>query len=126
MKEIISRKEARKDLPFSEAVKANGFLFLSGILGVDKEGSIAEDDVGQQTRQVMENIKEILQIAGLSLADVLKTTVYITDMNNYAAMNAVYGEYFPSEPPARATVGINELASPRFLVEIECVAVCPE
>lgn len=98
-------------------------LFVAGIVASDASGNLVGDgDIKAQTRQVLENIKELVFAAGGSLSDVTKTTVYLTDFANYTGMNEVYREYFSEAPPARATVKV-ELFGPRFLVEIDAIAV---
>jgi reactive intermediate/imine deaminase len=98
-------------------------LFVAGIVAFDASGNLVGDgDIKAQTRQVLENIKELVFAAGGSLADVTKTTVYLTDFANYEGMNEVYREYFAEAPPARATVKV-ELFGPRLLVEIDAIAV---
>jgi 2-iminobutanoate/2-iminopropanoate deaminase len=106
--------------PFSAAVRTGDLLFLSGQVGL-RDGRQGEG-IEEQTRFTLENIRDTLAEAGASLADVVKVTVFITDMSLWPAMNEVYREFFPSDPPARSALGVNGLASPEFLVEIECVA----
>jgi reactive intermediate/imine deaminase len=123
-KEVISApKVAVPTAPFSIATKAGSMLFVAGIVAFDASGNLVGDgDIKAQTRQVLENIKELVFAAGGSLADVTKTTVYLTDFANYEGMNEVYREYFAEAPPARATVKV-ELFGPRLLVEIDAIAV---
>jgi reactive intermediate/imine deaminase len=106
--------------PFSAAVRTGNLLFLSGQVGL-REGKMGKG-IEEQTRFTLENIRETLAEGGTSLADVVKVTVFITDMALWPAMNEVYREFFPSDPPARSALGVSGLASPDFLVEIECVA----
>lgn len=123
MKEIIATDRGPKAIgPYSQGVKSKGFLFLSGQIALDPATQqIVEGDVTKQTERVMENLKGIVEAAGSSLDQVVKTTVYLADMNEFAAMNAVYGRYFPSAPPARATVQVARL--PRDVrVEIDLIA----
>jgi reactive intermediate/imine deaminase len=109
--------------PFSMATKAGQLVFVAGIVALDSTNNIVGDgDIKAQTRQVLENIKSLVASAGGSLADVTKTTVYLTDFANYSGMNEVYREYFGDAPPARATLKV-ELLNPRFLVEIDAIAV---
>jgi 2-iminobutanoate/2-iminopropanoate deaminase len=119
----ISTDRAPKPVgPFSQAIKANGFVFVAGITARDpKSGQVIEDDITRQTELVMENIKAILEAAGSSLDQTVKTTVYLKDMNDFDAMGKVYSRYFPSHPPARATVEVARLHGGR--VEIELIAV---
>jgi 2-iminobutanoate/2-iminopropanoate deaminase len=109
--------------PYSQAVKANGFVFLSGQIALDPETQqLAEGDVARQTERVLENLKGIVEAAGSSLQNVVKTTVFLKDMNDFAAMNEVYGRYFHARPPARSTVQVARL--PRDVrVEIDLIAV---
>ena len=119
----ISTDRAPKPVgPFSQAIKANGFVFVAGITARDpKTGQVIEDDITRQTELVMENIKVILEAAGSSFDQTVKTTVYLKDMNDFDAMGKVYSRYFPSHPPARATVEVARLHGGR--VEIELIAV---
>jgi 2-iminobutanoate/2-iminopropanoate deaminase len=123
MKEIVTTDRGPKPIgPYSQAVKTSGFLFLSGQVALDpKTGDLVGTDVRQQTERVMENIKGILEAAGSNLHHVIKTTVFLKDMNDFPAMNEVYGRYFTSAPPARSTVQVARLPKDA-LVEIEVVA----
>jgi reactive intermediate/imine deaminase len=123
-KQIISTpKVATPPAPISMATKSGELLFVAGIVAMDPQRQlIGKGDIKAQTRQVIENIKELVTAAGGSLLDITKTTVYITDFANYAGMNEVYGEYFSKEPPARATVRV-DLYSSDLLVEIDAIAV---
>jgi 2-iminobutanoate/2-iminopropanoate deaminase len=123
MKSVVLTERAPKPIgPYSQAIKANGFLFVSGQVALDpKSGELVNGDVGQQTERVLENLKAILETAGANLHHVLKTTVYLKDMNEFAAMNEVYGRYFSAAPPARATVQVARLPKDA-LVEIELIA----
>ena len=125
MKQVINTNEAPGAIgPYSQAIKANGFLFVSGQLPVvPGTGQFAEDGVSGQTRQSLENVKAILTAAGCSLADVVKTTVFIKDMNDFGAVNTAYAEYFTQDCPARACIEVARLPKDA-LVEIEVVAVC--
>jgi 2-iminobutanoate/2-iminopropanoate deaminase len=108
--------------PFSQAIKANGFVFVAGITARDpKTGQVVGDDITRQTELVMENIKAILEAAGSSFEQTVKTTVYLKDMNDFDAMGKVYSRYFPSHPPARSTVEVARLHGGR--VEIELIAL---
>jgi 2-iminobutanoate/2-iminopropanoate deaminase len=119
----VSTKRAPKPVgPFSQAIKANGFVFVAGQTARDPQtGQVIEDDITRQTELVMENIKAILEAAGSSFAQTVKTTVYLKDMNDFDAMGKVYSRYFPSHPPARATIEVSRLHGGR--VEIELIAV---
>ena len=112
--------------PFSQAVKAGGFIFVSGQIGLDpKTGKVAEGDIGIQTRQALENIEAALKNAGAGLEHVVKTTVYLQNMDDYAAMNKAYSAVFGETRPARATVAVRELVM-GVLIEIEAIALAPE
>ena len=110
------------ELPFSKVVEANGFVFLAGQIG-DAPGSRGPvpGGIGAETRAMLDNVGRLLTAVGLDYGDVVKCTVYITDFDEFAAMNAVYREYFPTEPPTRATVGVTSLAL-GSRVEIEVLA----
>lgn len=124
MKKIISTTKAPGAIgPYSQAVEANGMLFISGQIPVDPATSkVVESDITVQTEQVMKNIAAILEEAGYSFSDVIKSTCLLSDMANFAAMNAVYGKYYPENPPARAAFAVKELPL-SVLVEIETIAV---
>jgi 2-iminobutanoate/2-iminopropanoate deaminase len=109
-------------LPFSQIVEANGFVFLAGQVGSAPgvEGAVP-GGIAAETRQMLDNVGRLLQAVGLDYRDVVKATVYLRDFDDFAVMNAVYREYFPSEPPTRATVGVTALARD-FRVEIEILA----
>ncbi len=108
--------------PYSQGVKAGGFIFVSGQIPLDPtSGEIVDGDVAQQTDRVMRNIRAILDDSGGTLEDVVKTTIFLADMNDFAAVNEVYGRYFSSEPPARATVQVARLPKD-VRVEIEATA----
>lgn len=120
---IVSTDRAPKAIgPYSQAVIANGFVFVSGQIPLDPAtGQIVAGGIADQTAQVFENMKNVLEAAGSSLEQAVKTTVYLKDMGDFAPMNEVYGRYFPTNPPARATVEAARL--PRDVrVEIDCIA----
>ncbi len=124
-KEVIATKKAPSAIgPYSQAIKAGGFVYVSGQIPMSPEtGELVTGDIKTQTEQVLENVKIILDAAGSSFDKVVKTTIFITDMGNFAAVNEVYGKYFQEDPPARATVAVAQL--PRSAeVEIEAVALC--
>ncbi|MFI3206354.1 MAG: RidA family protein [Clostridia bacterium] len=125
MKEIISTKNAPGAIgPYSQAVKANGFVFVSGQIPINPEtGDFAGDDIISQTRQCLKNIMAILTEAKLGMADVVKVNVFLKDMNSFSDMNAVYAEFFTENFPARAAVEVARLPKD-VLVEIEAIAVC--
>lgn len=106
--------------PFSDAVRTGNLLFVSGQVGV-RDGKVVEG-IEEQTRATLDNIRAVLECAGATLEDVVKVTVFISDMSLWPKMNEVYAQYFPDEPPARSALGVNGLALPGLLVEMECVA----
>jgi 2-iminobutanoate/2-iminopropanoate deaminase len=109
-------------LPLSPAIAVGPFLHVSGQLGVDPiSGKLVGEDVTSQTRQTLENIKGLVEAAGMTVADIVKTTIFLNNMEDFPAMNAVYREFFSSPFPARSTVGV-ALVRPDFLVEIEAIA----
>lgn len=123
MKTIISTERAPKAIgPYSQAVVSNGWAFLSGQIPLDPvTNQIITGDIAAQTERVLENLKSVLEAAGSSLDRVVKTTVYLKDMGEFAKMNEVYGRYFANHAPARATVEAARL--PRDVsVEIDCIA----
>ncbi|HEY6872619.1 MAG TPA: RidA family protein [Geobacteraceae bacterium] len=123
-KEIIATDQAPKAIgPYSQAVKAGGFVFCSGQIPLDPAtGELRGADIREQTGQVMENIAAVLAATGLTFGDVVKSTIFMTDLADFAAVNEVYGERFPSSPPARSTVEVKGL--PRGArVEIEVIAL---
>lgn len=108
--------------PYSPAVEANGFVFISGQAAVHPEGGDTQDDAAGQTRIIMDNLRGILGDLGLSLDDVVKTTIFLADIGDFAAVNEVYGGSFEGLPPARTTVQAAALPKPEFKVEIEAIA----
>ncbi len=123
MKKIIYTSNAPAAIgPYSQAVETNGMLFISGQVPINPEtGKVIEGGITEQTEQVMKNIEAILNEAGYTFADVIKSTCLLSDMANFAAMNAVYGKYYPENPPARAAFAVKELPL-GVLVEIETIA----
>lgn len=124
MKEIISTENAPGAIgPYSQAIKAGNLVFVSGQIPINVEtGEFVSSEVVEQTEQVLKNLSAVLEAAGSSLNGVVKTTVFLADMNDFAAMNEVYGKYFSDNKPARATVQAARL--PRDArVEIDCIAV---
>jgi 2-iminobutanoate/2-iminopropanoate deaminase len=124
MKTVITTTSGPAPIgPYSHAVAAGGLIFLSGQLPIDPAtGNLVGPEIGKQTEMVLKNMGAILQSQGLTLDNVVKTTVYMADLNDFKDMNAVYARFFPLNPPARATIGVNQL--PRMaLVEIEAIAV---
>ncbi len=124
MKQIIHTEKAPKAIgPYSQAVKAGNTLYISGQVPINPEnGKIVEGNIKEQTEQVMKNISAILDEAGYSFKDVVKSTCLLSDMSNFAAMNEVYGKYYSENPPARAAFAVKELPL-GVLIEIETIAV---
>jgi 2-iminobutanoate/2-iminopropanoate deaminase len=124
IKESVQTDNAPKAIgPYQQAIKANGFIYTAGQIPIDpKTGNLVEGDISAQTRQVLENLKAVLEAGGSALDRVVKATVFLKNMADFAAMNEVYAEYFASAKPARSTVAVAEL--PRgALVEIDLVAL---
>jgi 2-iminobutanoate/2-iminopropanoate deaminase len=124
MKEVISTDGGPKAIgPYSQAIRANGFIFASGQIALDpRTQQLVGGDVTAQTERVLENLKGIVEAAGSSLDKVVRTTVFLADMNEFTAMNDVYGRYFPQNAPARSTVQAARL--PRDVrVEIDVIAL---
>ena len=124
MKEAIQPKDGPKPVaPYSPGLRANGFVFLSGQIPADpKTGELVTGDIQAQCARVLENLKIVLAAAGLTLDDMVKTTVFLKDMNNFDKMNQTYGSYFTNTPPARTTVEVARL--PRDVgIEIEGIAL---
>jgi len=122
-REIVFSKDAPAAIgPYSQAIKAGNLVFLSGQVALDPaSGKLVSGGIEEQTRQVLENLKAVLKASDLSVENVVSTTVFIKDINDFAKMNAVYGSYFKDKPPARATVEVARL--PRdALVEISAIA----
>ena len=124
MKDTVLTDKAPKPIgPYSQGVKVNGFLYLSGQVALDpRSNEFIGGDIAQQTERVMENIRAILEAGGSYLHHVVKTTVFLKDLKDFAAMNEVYGRYFKAAPPARSTVEVARLPK-EALVEIEVIAV---
>ncbi|MBQ5658656.1 MAG: RidA family protein [Peptococcaceae bacterium] len=124
MKQIIQTNNAPQAIgPYSQAVMANGTLYVSGqIPVVPATGNIVSDKVEDQTRQVMENVKAVVEAAGLTLNNVVKTTVFIKNMDDFAVINGIYSEYFKENSPARACVEVARLPKD-VLIEMEAIAV---
>ncbi len=124
MKRIIHTQSAPSAIgPYSQAVEANGTLYISGQVAINPEtGKVVEGGIGEQTEQVMKNIGAILKEAGYGFSDVVKSTCLLSDINNFAAMNEVYGKYYLESSPARAAFAVKDLPL-GVLVEIETIAV---
>ena len=123
-KRVIQTEMAPKAIgPYSQAIQAGNFLFLSGQIPLDpKTGELVKGDIRKQTRQVLENLKGILESEKLGMVEVVKVTIFLKDIGNFNQVNEVYATYFPSSPPARSTVEVTKL--PRDAeIEIEAVAL---
>lgn len=125
MKQPIIPPNAAKPLaPYTPAIAAGGFLFLSGQIALDEQGNLHTADIATETRKVMENLGNLLKAAGLGYAHLVKVTIFLSDMAHYAAVNEVYGSFFSDAPPAREAVAVKGL--PRGVnVEISGIAVKP-
>ena len=121
--QIIHTQNAPQAIgPYSQAIKSGGFIFTSGQIALDSQNSFPHTDIREQTIQVLKNLQAILESQGSSLQKVIKTTIFLTDMDNFGIVNEVYAEFFGPHKPARSTIGVKEL--PRgALVEIECIAL---
>ncbi len=109
--------------PYSQAVLANGILFVSGQIALDpSSGNLVNSNIESETHQVMKNLEAILAEAGLHFSNVVKCTIFVKDLGNFAAINEIYGSYFGSNPPARETVEVSRLPKD-VQVEISCIAV---
>ena len=122
-KQIITTNKAPAAIgPYSQAVKAGGFIFCSGQIALTNQGELIEGDIKAQTRQVIKNLQAVLEAAGSSLDKIVKTTVYLSDIQNFAEFNQTYAEFFRDDPPARATVESPHLPK-NVLVEIDAIAI---
>ena len=124
MREVISTKEAPQAIgPYSQAIRANGFVFVSGQVAIDPgTQQVISGDVSVQTDRVLKNLSAILKAAGTGLEKVVRSTVFLKNMDEFTAMNEVYGRYFNSTPPARSTVEVARLPKD-VLVEIDVIAL---
>ncbi len=123
-KRIVQTEKAPKAIgPYSQAIRAGTFLFLSGQIPLDpKTGELVKGDIRQQTRQVLENIRGVLGSQKLGMEDLVKVTIFLKNIGDFGQVNEIYGTYFPSSPPARSTVGVAAL--PRNAeIEIEAIAL---
>ncbi len=121
---VILTEAAPKPVgPYSQAIVANGFVFVAGQVPIDPStGKVVEGGIREQTRRVLENVKAILEASGSSLEKVVKVNVYLKRAEDFAAMNEVYSQYFPTEPPARTTV-VTNMVREEFLIEIDVIAL---
>ena len=123
LREVVSTPNAPAAIgPYSQAIKANGFVFVSGCIGIHPETKQLAGSIEDQTRQVLQNLKSIVEASGSSLEKVCKTTILLSSMSDFATVNSIYGEYFPTNPPARATFAVAGLPL-GAAIEIECTAL---
>ena len=119
---VVSTQEAPQAIgPYSQAIALGSVLYTSGQIPLDKNGNFVEGDIKVQTTQVLENLKQVLQASGSSLDRVVKTTVFLANMDDFVAFNEVYAQFFGEHKPARSTIAVKTLPK-NALVEIECVA----
>ena len=124
MQKIYTKNAPEAIGPYSQAIKIGNMIFTSGQIALTPEGEFLDADVKTQTKQVCENLKAVLESSGAKIENVVKTTIFLDDINNFTAVNEVYGEYF-AHKPARSTVAVKELPK-GAKIEIECVAVIEE
>ncbi len=126
-RDVIATDQAPAALgPYSQAVRAGNLVYTAGQVGLDSaSGKLVEGGVEAQTRQALNNLQAVLDAAGTSMDNVVKVTVFLADINDFAAMNGVYGQFFPADPPARSAVEVSALPL-GAVVEIEAVAVTPD
>lgn len=122
MKFISTDKAPAAIGPYSQAVVANGMIYTSGQIAMDETGKVVADDVVNQTHQVMKNLFYVLEAANAHFNDVVKTTIFLADMDDFAAVNEVYAHYFGHHKPVRSTVAVKTLPK-NVLIEIECIAL---
>jgi len=120
---FISTKEAPQAIgPYSQSVVVNGMIYTSGQIAMDADGVMVADDVENQTHQVMKNLFYVLEASGAHFNDVVKTTIFLADMNDFEKVNAIYAHYFGAHKPVRSTVAVKTLPK-NALVEIDCIAL---
>ncbi|NOR55294.1 MAG: deaminase [Sulfurovum sp.] len=120
---FISTKEAPQAIgPYSQAIEANGLIYTSGQIALKPDGSMETRGVEEQTHQVMKNLFYVLEAASAHFNDVIKTTIYLADMNDFDTVNKVYAHYFGTHKPARSTIAVKTLPK-NALVEVECIAI---
>ena len=124
MRDVIATREAPQAIgPYSQAIRAGGFVFVSGQVALDPaNGTVVQGDVAVQTERVLKNLQAILKAAGTTLEKVVRATVFLKNMNDFAAMNEVYGKFWKAAPPARSTVEVARLPKD-VLVEIDVIAL---
>ena len=120
---FISTKEAPQAIgPYSQAIEANGLIYTSGQIALMDNGTMETRGIEEQTKQVMKNLYYVLQAAGAEFTDVIKTTIYLSDMNDFEKVNAIYAHHFGEHKPARSTIAVKTLPK-NALVEIDCIAL---
>jgi len=125
-RQVVATKEAPAAIgPYSQAIRAGGFVYTSGQIGLTPEGDLVGETIEEQTRQVLTNLASVLKAAGCSLTQVVKTTVFLADMNDFGVVNGIYGEYFAENPPARSAVQVARLPKD-VKIEIEAIALAGE
>jgi 2-iminobutanoate/2-iminopropanoate deaminase len=123
MRRVINTADAyQSKSPLSQAVVEGGFVFVSGMTAVDRNGRTVGNDISTQTRQVMENLRIVLEASGTSMKRVVRTTVFFTLRDDYAGLDEVYKQYFPGDPPSRSAIVVVGLVRPELLVEIDAIA----
>lgn len=122
MKRIQTDKAPKAVGPYSQAVEHNGMIYCSGQVGIDPATGQLVEGIENQVKQVMSNLEQVLMVAGSSLNNIVKTTIFLADMNDYVQVNELYGSYFKETKPARSTVQVAKLPKDA-LIEIECIAV---
>ncbi|HIP19481.1 MAG TPA: RidA family protein [Sulfurovum sp.] len=122
MKFIATNEAPQAIGPYSQAVEANGLIYTSGQIALMPDGTMEINDIEHQTKQVMKNLYYVLQEAGAEFTDVIKTTIYLADMNDFEKVNEIYAHYFGDHKPARSTIAVKTLPK-NALVEIECIAI---
>ena len=122
MKSVVSKDAPAAIGPYSQAIKVQGFVYTSGQIPLTPDGEMVEGTIQDQTRQILENLNAVLKEAGSSLDKVIKTTIYLTDMDNFFAVNSVYSEYFSQNYPARSTVAVKKLPKDAQ-IEIDAIAL---
>lgn len=124
-KEIVTESAPRAAGPYSQALAAGNYIFVSGQLPVTPQTGVIPEDIAAQTVLTLENLKAVLKAAGADMPDVVKTTIFLTDLNNFSTVNEIYGKYFSPPYPARSTVGVSTLPK-GVLIEIDAVAAGPD
>lgn len=122
MKFIATNEAPAAIGPYSQAVEVNGFIYTSGQIGLDEKGVMVAGDVENQTHQVMKNLFYVLEAAGSHFNDVIKTTIFLADMNDFEKVNKIYAHYFGTHKPVRSTVAVKTLPK-NALIEIDCIAL---